>query len=82
MSKTANLQDVFLNTLRRDKVLCTIHLTNGFQIKGRLQSFDNFVLVVITSDGKQMMIYKHALSSVTPNDVIDLKEEMNSDASV
>jgi len=74
MNKITNLQDMFLNKLRRDDVPVTIHLTNGFQIKGKIQSFDNFVIVVST-EGKQMMIYKHAMSSVTPVTRIDYSME-------
>lgn len=70
-----NLQDQFLNALRKAKTQCTIHLTNGFQIRGRIQSFDNFVVLVFTSEGKQMMIYKHALSSITPAETMNLDDE-------
>jgi len=59
------LQDVFLNQIRKDRVPVTIHLTNGFQLKGLVKGFDNFVLI-LESDNKQMMIYKHAISTVTP----------------
>ena len=59
------LQDVFLNQIRRDHVPVTIHLTNGFQLRGMIKGFDNFT-VVLESDGKQMMIYKHAISTITP----------------
>lgn len=66
MSKTINnLQDVFLNNARKNKIPVTIHLTNGFQLKGNVKGFDNFI-VVIHSDNKQMMIYKHAISTITP----------------
>jgi host factor-I protein len=59
------LQDVFLNQIRRDHIPVTIHLTNGFQLRGMIKGFDNFT-VVLESDGKQMMIYKHAISTITP----------------
>ncbi len=60
-----NLQDQLLNHLRKQKLLCTIHLTNGFQIKNALiRAFDNFIIVIM-SEGKQMMLYKHAVSSIT-----------------
>lgn len=65
MNGKENPQDRILNQLRKKKAPCTIHLTNGFQIKGALvRAFDSFVLV-IESEGRQMMIYKHAISSVT-----------------
>lgn len=66
MSKHAIiLQDVFLNYVRREKTPITLHLTNGFQIKGNVKGFDSFT-VIIDSDGKQMMVYKHAISTITP----------------
>jgi host factor-I protein len=66
LSKTpVNLQDSFLNQVRKDGVPVTIYLINGFQIKGMIRGFDNFT-VVLESDGKQMMVYKHALSTITP----------------
>ncbi len=70
MSKTANnLQDIFLNGARKNKIGVTIHLTNGFQIKGMVTGFDNFT-VILNSDGKQMLIYKHAISTITPAKMI------------
>ncbi|WP_446899620.1 RNA chaperone Hfq [Clostridium sp. LBM24168] len=60
-----NLQDIFLNGARKNKTPVTIHLTNGFQIKGSVKGFDNFT-VILDVDGKQMMIYKHAISTITP----------------
>lgn len=62
---TNNLQDIFLNSARKNKVPVTIHLTNGFQLRGNVKGFDNFT-VILDSDGKQMMIYKHAVSTITP----------------
>ena len=60
-----NPQDRILNQLRKKKAPCTIHLANGFQIKGAIvRAFDNFVIVIET-EGKQMMLYKHGISSVT-----------------
>jgi len=59
------LQDVFLNYVRREKIPITVHLTNGFQIKGNVKGFDSFT-VILDSEGKQMMVYKHAISTITP----------------
>ncbi len=59
------LQDVFLNYVRREKTPITVHLTNGFQIKGNVKGFDSFT-VILDSEGKQMMVYKHAISTITP----------------
>lgn len=61
-----NLQDIFLNNARKSKVLLTIHLMNGFQLKGLVKGFDNFT-VILDCDGKQMMIYKHSISTITPS---------------
>ncbi len=59
------LQDVFLNQVRKEKVSVTIHLTNGYQIKGVVKGFDNFI-IILESEGKQLMIYKHAVSTISP----------------
>lgn len=63
---TIILQDAFLNQIRKDHIPVTIHLTNGFQLRGSIKGFDNFV-VILESEGKQMMIYKHAISTITPS---------------
>ena len=65
MQKTQNLQDSFLNQLRKDKSTVTMFLMNGFQLQGVVKSFDGFT-VVLDSDGKQQLIYKHAISTVVP----------------
>ena len=66
MNKLAiNLQDVFLNQVRKDKLAVTIYMTNGFQLKGFVKGFVNFT-VVLDTDGKQQLIYKHAISTVSP----------------
>lgn len=65
MQKTQNLQDLFLNQVRRDKQLVTVFLMNGFQLKGIIRGFDSFS-VILDTDGKQQMIYKHAISTIVP----------------
>ena len=65
MSETVNLQDAILKEVRRDKVPVTLFLMNGFQLRGVITGFDSFV-VVLVSDGKQQMIYKHAISTLAP----------------
>lgn len=65
MQKTLNLQDTFLNYIRREKIPVTLFLMNGFQLRGVVRSFDSFV-VLIDADGRQQMIYKHAISTVAP----------------
>lgn len=61
-----NLQDAFLNQIRKEGIQTTVYLMNGFQLKGTVKGFDNFT-VVLESDGKQMLIYKHAVSTITPS---------------
>lgn len=74
MSKSPNLQDVFLASVRRTETPVTLFLMNGFQMRGRITGFDPFV-VVLDSDGKQQVIYKHAISTVVANHPIDLTPE-------
>lgn len=61
----ANLQDLFLNQARKEKINVSIYLTNGFQHKGVVKGFDNFV-IMIENDGKQNLIYKHAIATISP----------------
>jgi len=68
---TVVMQDVFLNQMRKDQTQATIHLCNGFQIKGTVKGFDNFVIMLET-EGKQMMVYKHAVSTITPAKTVSL----------
>ena len=65
MSETVNLQDAILKEVRRDRIPVTLFLMNGFQLRGVITGFDSFV-VVLVSDGKQQMIYKHAISTLAP----------------
>lgn len=65
MSEQMNLQDAILKEVRRDRVPVTLFLMNGFQLRGIVTGFDSFV-VVLVSDGKQQMIYKHAISTLAP----------------
>jgi host factor-I protein len=65
MNKNINLQDVFLNQVRKEHIPVTVYLTNGFQLRGMIKGFDNFT-VVLDSEGKQQLVYKHAISTVSP----------------
>ena len=65
MNKILNLQDVFLNQARKDRIPVTIYLTNGFQFKGIVRGFDNYV-VIMDCEGKQNLVYKHAISTIIP----------------
>lgn len=72
MQKTQNLQDIFLNQVRRDRLVVTMFLMNGFQMHGTVKGFDGFT-VILDSDGKQQLIYKHAISTVVPPKPIELE---------
>ena len=74
MQKTQNLQDLFLNQARHERSQITMFLMNGFQLHGIVRGFDNFA-VVLESDGKQQLIYKHAISTVVPPRPVPLDGE-------
>ena len=65
MSEATALQEAILNEVRRDHVPVTLFLMNGFQLRGVITGFDRFVVVLVT-DGRQQMIYKHAISTLAP----------------
>lgn len=71
MNKTMNLQDVFLNQCRKEKIAVTIFLTNGFQFKGVVKGFDSYV-VILDCEGKQQLVYKHAISTIVPAKAISI----------
>lgn len=73
MSKTQNLQDQMLNGLRKDRQMITVFLMNGFQMKGTVAGFDDFT-VILETDDKQQMIYKHAISTLIPSKKITFTE--------
>lgn len=75
-----NLQDIFLNSARKNKISVTIHLVNGYQLKGIVSGFDSYT-IVLNSAGKQILIYKHALSSITPDKPILYTDYTNRDLS-
>lgn len=73
MIKTqANLQDGFLNQCRKENIPVTIYLVNGYQLKGLIKGFDNFT-VVLENEGRQQLVYKHALSTIMPLRNINLQ---------
>ena len=76
MQKTQNLQDTFLNQARRERVMVTVFLVNGFQLRGTVRGFDSFV-VFVDSEGKQQMIYKHAISTIVPARNLTIAEELS-----
>ena len=65
MSEQINLQDAILTEVYRDKIPVTLFLMNGFQLRGTVAGFDSLTVVLVT-DGKQQMIYKHAISTLAP----------------
>lgn len=71
LKQSINIQDTFLNQIRKESVPVTIYLVNGFQLRGVVRGFDNFT-IVIDSDGKQQMVYKHAISTFTPARAVSL----------
>ena len=74
MKKIANLQDLFLLNARRTHTPLTVFLVNGFQMRGTITGYDSFI-VMLESDGKQQMIYKHAISTIVPLTAIDLRDD-------
>lgn len=71
MTKNINLQDIFLNQTRKEHIAVTIYLTNGFQFKGMVKGFDSFT-VILDSEGKQQLVYKHAISTIIPAKPINI----------
>ena len=74
MQTKANLQDIFLLRAKRDRVPVTMFLMSGFQMRGTITGFDAFV-VVLDSEGKQQIIYKHAISTIAPMRPVELEAE-------
>lgn len=74
MQQSLNLQDLFLNTVKKEHVEVTAFLTNGFQLHGYVNSYDNFV-VLFCCDGKQNLVYKHAISTIAPSKNLSINIE-------
>ena len=72
--KNINLQDVVLNQARREKIQVIFYLTNGFQFRGVIKGFDNFT-VLLESEGRQNLVFKHALSTITPTKPINIYDK-------
>ena len=70
MSKGHNLQDPFLNVLRKERVPVAIFLVNGIKLQGQIESFDQFV--VLLKNTVSQMVYKHAISTIVPSRVVRL----------
>jgi len=73
LGKIPNLQDSYLNQLRKDKIPVVVYLTNGVRLRGNVKSFDNFVILL--EESTQSLIYKHAVSTIVPERNIEVKFE-------
>ncbi|WP_430785789.1 RNA chaperone Hfq [Virgibacillus flavescens] len=74
MAQTVNIQEQYLNQLRKDHISVTVFLINGFQLRGIIKAFDNFT-VLLEADGKQQLIFKHAISTFSPVKNVSLDKE-------
>lgn len=74
MAQSVNVQDQYLNALRKDHIQVTVFLTNGFQLRGLVKSFDNFT-VLLETEGKQQLIFKHAISTFSPAKNVKIETE-------
>jgi host factor-I protein len=75
MNKPAiNLQDGFLNQVRKEGIIVTVYLVNGFQVRGIVRGFDNFT-IILENDGKHELVYKHAISTIIPARALDFSGE-------
>ena len=74
-----NLQDIFLNGARKNKIPVEVYLTNGYKLKGFVKGFDSFT-VILDCDGKQMLVYKHAVTTITPaTPILFVNNEVDND---
>lgn len=73
-----NLQDLFLNEARKENMPLTVYLVNGFQMRGTVAAFDSFTVLLLT-EGRQQLIYKHAISTIAPLRHIEVREENKSE---
>lgn len=74
MKQSINIQDQVLNQLRKDGTSVTVFLLNGFQLRGLIKGFDNFT-VLLETEGKQQLIYKHAISTFSPSKNVQIETE-------
>lgn len=72
MAQTVNIQDHYLNQLRKERIVVTVFLTNGFQLRGIVKAFDNYT-VLLETEGKQQLLYKHAISTFAPSRNVKLE---------
>ncbi|WP_170007278.1 RNA chaperone Hfq [Bacillus fonticola] len=74
MKQPVNIQDQYLNQLRKDNISVTVFLTNGFQLRGLVKGFDNFT-VLFETDGKQQLVFKHAISTFSPQRNVKIEQD-------
>ncbi len=74
MKQAVNIQDQILNQLRKESTFVTVFLLNGFQIRGQIKAFDSFT-VMLESEGKQQLVYKHAISTFVPSKNVVIQTE-------
>lgn len=74
MGQTVNIQDHYLNQLRKTRGSVTVFLTNGFQLRGTVKAFDNYT-VLLETEGKEQLIYKHAISTFAPLKNVPLDDQ-------
>lgn len=77
--KGQNWQDLFLNCVRKEKIVVQVYLTNGYQLRGLVVGFDNFV-IVIEYEGKQNVVYKHAISTIIPSRMVKVSIQSQQEA--
>ncbi|MFW6281405.1 MAG: RNA chaperone Hfq [bacterium] len=70
MKQQVNLQDSILNEVRKKKIPVTIYLVNGYQLNGLVLGFDNFT-IILNNEGKEQMVYKHAISTIIPQENVE-----------
>lgn len=81
MKNTAlNLQDLFLNNVRKERVIVTIFLMNGVQVKGYVKGFDSYIILLEGENKQQNLIYKHAVSTIIPGKNINLQNANTNNA--
>ncbi|RST71229.1 RNA chaperone Hfq [Siminovitchia acidinfaciens] len=74
MKQPVNIQDQFLNQLRKEGIPVTVFLLNGFQLRGQVKGFDNFT-VLFETEGKQQLVFKHAISTFSPQRNVQISYE-------
>jgi len=78
MSKTSNLQDVFLNILRKEKTPVSVYLVNGIKLQGHIEAFDSFVVILGHHETNQI-VYKHSISTIVPTHAVHYHQHMHED---